>query len=100
MGGISYVISKKRALDRGELSPFECGFLPIKVNRISFSIQFFLVSLIFLIFDIELVLLFPLIRGLVGGLRVFRVIGVVFFFIILVVGVLFEWNIRKLEWEI
>ena len=56
---LSFGLSKKRDIDREKLRPFECGFIPKVSQRESFSIQFFLVALLFLVFDLELVLLFP-----------------------------------------
>jgi NADH-ubiquinone oxidoreductase chain 3 len=67
------VIRMKSEVARRKLSRFECGFERLEGSRTPFSLQFFLVSLVFLIFDVELVLLFPIIsevlwRGLIGGI--------------------------------
>lgn len=53
------LISKKSFIRRAELRPFECGFRPASRGRRPFSIQFFILSLVFLIFDVELVILIP-----------------------------------------
>jgi NADH-ubiquinone oxidoreductase chain 3 len=58
------VFSKKAEVGSEKLSPFECGFSSKGNHRSLFSIQFFLICLIFVIFDVELVVLFPLIRRL------------------------------------
>lgn len=58
---ISFLISYKGLIVRDKLLPFECGFDPLLTRHISFFISFYLFSLIFLVFDVEIVLLFPVI---------------------------------------
>ncbi|MCL4148262.1 UNVERIFIED_CONTAM: hypothetical protein GTU68_022293 [Idotea baltica] len=56
---IAYLLRIKNFLDFEKLRPFECGFIPQAKFRSPFSMHFFLIAIIFLIFDVELVLLFP-----------------------------------------
>nr|YP_010251077.1 NADH dehydrogenase subunit 3 [Chouioia cunea]QTW90611.1 NADH dehydrogenase subunit 3 [Chouioia cunea] len=58
---LNMLISKKMFKSREKLSSFECGFDPISNNRSPFSLQFYLISIIFLIFDVELALILPMI---------------------------------------
>lgn len=58
---LGVVVGSKPAMSSEKLSPFECGFNPKVNHRSVFSVQFFLVALIFIVFDVELVLLYPVI---------------------------------------
>lgn len=58
---LSTILGKKKISDREKLSPFECGFNPINSSRLPFSIRFFLIAIIFLIFDVEIALILPII---------------------------------------
>lgn len=78
------------ALDREKGSPFECGFDPKYSARVPFSVRFFLLAVIFLIFDVEIALLLPLPFVVVGGYRVVGIFSGRIFIIILVVGLIHE----------
>nr|YP_009121651.1 NADH dehydrogenase subunit 3 [Balanus balanus]AJG02903.1 NADH dehydrogenase subunit 3 [Balanus balanus] len=95
---LSTLFSKKTILDREKVSPFECGFDPKNTSRIPFSIRFFLIAIVFLIFDIEISILLPL--GLItnsvppilwmsaGGL----------FLLLVTIGLYYEWKESTLDW--
>ena len=81
------------------MSSFECGFDPLLNSRVPFSLKFFLVSIIFLIFDVELVLLLPLgYIYTVYNRLVIRVIGVLII-LVLIIGLVYEWGRGILNWE-
>nr|YP_009691906.1 NADH dehydrogenase subunit 3 [Thermistis croceocincta]QEG58712.1 NADH dehydrogenase subunit 3 [Thermistis croceocincta] len=94
------LISKKSLIDREKSSPFECGFDPKSPARLPFSLQFFLIAVIFLIFDVEITLLLPLIITLkISNIYNFSFIAL-FFIMILILGLYHEWNQGALNWAI
>nr|YP_010531144.1 NADH dehydrogenase subunit 3 [Athalia birmanica]UXW93366.1 NADH dehydrogenase subunit 3 [Athalia birmanica] len=95
---ISSILSKKSISDKEKISPFECGFNPKNNYRNTFSIQFFLIAIIFLIFDVEITLLLPLILTLnSSNLKIWFTL-VTYFTLILILGVLYEWKFGALDW--
>nr|QJF47663.1 NADH dehydrogenase subunit 3 [Plebejus argus] len=95
---MSSLLSKKMMWDREKCSPFECGFDPMSSARIPFSLHFFLITMIFLIFDVEIALIFPIIK-LFKSVNFIVWTKVSFFFIImLLIGLYHEWNQNMLNW--
>nr|YP_026020.1 NADH dehydrogenase subunit 3 [Pollicipes polymerus]AAS00861.1 NADH dehydrogenase subunit 3 [Pollicipes polymerus] len=95
---VSTLFSKKTILDREKSSPFECGFDPKNTSRIPFSIRFFLIAIVFLIFDIEISVLLPLsiISSTVPPL-IWTLTGGTFLFVV-TLGLYYEWVEGTLEW--
>ncbi len=94
---ISSLISPKN-LDKEKASAYECGFSPFEDARQKFDIRFYLVSILFIIFDLEIAFLFPwTIVMFQAGL--FGFINVVIFFLVLTVGFIYEWKKGALDWE-
>jgi len=87
----------KQVLDLKKNSPYECGFDPIKSARLPFSFRFFLVAILFLIFDLEIVLLFPILSALKKNISSLMLLSCVFL-IILAGGLAYEWKQGGLEW--
>nr|YP_010632185.1 NADH dehydrogenase subunit 3 [Cybister brevis]WBP62299.1 NADH dehydrogenase subunit 3 [Cybister brevis] len=98
MMGLASILSKKTFMDREKNSPFECGFDPLNSSRLPFSLQFFLIGVIFLIFDVEIALLFPMIMILKISNLLYTFNLTLFFIIILLIGLYHEWNQGALNW--
>nr|AMX74126.1 NADH dehydrogenase subunit 3 [Navis striatus]QLD97030.1 NADH dehydrogenase subunit 3 [Navis striatus]QLD97043.1 NADH dehydrogenase subunit 3 [Navis striatus] len=91
------LFKKKIFLKKEKFSPFECGFDPFSLSRLPFSLRFFMITIIFLIFDIEIVILLPL--PLISNLTnwktpLFFLVIILMIFMVL----LFEWKKGMIEW--
>uniref|UniRef100_UPI0030028BC9 NADH dehydrogenase subunit 3 n=1 Tax=Gnathophyllum americanum TaxID=390955 RepID=UPI0030028BC9 len=96
---LASILAKKSITDREKMSPFECGFDPKGSARLPFSLRFFLIAIIFLIFDVEITLLLPLILIMnVTNIQSW-IMTSVFFFVILLLGLYHEWNQGALDWS-
>nr|WMH03396.1 NADH dehydrogenase subunit 3 [Cacopsylla melanoneura]WMH03409.1 NADH dehydrogenase subunit 3 [Cacopsylla melanoneura]WMH03422.1 NADH dehydrogenase subunit 3 [Cacopsylla melanoneura] len=92
------IINIHKKLDREKSSPFECGFDPFSKPRVSFSIHFFSVSLMFLIFDIEITLVLPT-PILIKEINIFNwLISCFFLFSVLILGLIMEWKQGSMNW--
>nr|UQJ75202.1 NADH dehydrogenase subunit 3 [Kalotermes flavicollis]URH16482.1 NADH dehydrogenase subunit 3 [Kalotermes flavicollis] len=95
---VASLLSSKDIEDREKSSPFECGFDPKSSARMPFSLRFFLIAVIFLIFDVEIALLLPMtIVTLTSDMKSWMMISSLFL-MILIVGLYHEWNQGSLEW--
>nr|UGS80523.1 NADH dehydrogenase subunit 3 [Prolachesilla sp. PrspLA] len=95
---ICLILSKKSYFDREKLSSFECGFDQKSSSRIPFSLRFFLITLIFLIFDVEIAILMPSIFNLEISYMNSWIFMNMLFILILILGIIHEWNQGSLEW--
>ena len=93
----SYILGIKKK-DREKSSVYECGFIPLEDTRRPFEVRFFLVGILFIIFDLEVSILFPysVIYEKVG---IEGYVGIMLFLIILTIGLIYEWLKGGLEWE-
>nr|YP_010702843.1 NADH dehydrogenase subunit 3 [Agrilus adelphinus]WCO09270.1 NADH dehydrogenase subunit 3 [Agrilus adelphinus] len=95
---LTSLLSKKTFSDREKNSPFECGFDPKSSARIPFSLHFFLIAVIFLIFDVEITLLLPIIISMkITNITQWYLMSL-FFILILLIGLYHEWNQGALNW--
>lgn len=81
-----------------KISAYECGFEPFEDTRIKFDIKFYLVSLLFLIFDMEIIYLFPWLVVLYK-IGIFGFFVMILFLVILFLGFFYEWWAGALDWE-
>nr|YP_010181529.1 NADH dehydrogenase subunit 3 [Eurycantha calcarata]QVD43190.1 NADH dehydrogenase subunit 3 [Eurycantha calcarata] len=95
---LNMIISKKLIQDREKSSPFECGFDPKSSSRTPFSLKFFLIAVIFLIFDIEIALLLPMIPTMIMSNINQWMLTSITFLLILIMGLYHEWNQGALNW--
>merc|ERR1712203_1090644 len=94
---LGVLFRKKINFYEEKISPFECGFTPMFNARLPFTLRFFLIALIFLVFDVELVLLFPFLVSLFSIRRINIITIVIFLLVVLSLVLLHEWNQGSLE---
>jgi len=93
----SYVVARQKP-DSEKLSPYECGFEPFDDARSKFDVRYYLVAILFIIFDLEVAFLFPWAVTL-GSIGMFGFWSMVVFLAVLTVGFIYEWRKGALEWE-
>ncbi len=93
----SYIVARQRP-DSEKVSSYECGFEAFDDARSRFDVRFYLVAILFIIFDLEVAFLFPWAVAL-GDIGVFGFWSMVIFLGILTVGFVYEWKKGALEWE-
>jgi NADH-quinone oxidoreductase subunit A len=93
----SFLVARQRP-DTEKLSPYECGFDPFEDSRGRFDVRYYLVAILFIIFDLEVAFLFPWAVSL-GNIGMFGFWSMMFFLAILTIGFVYEWKKGALEWE-
>ncbi len=81
-----------------KLMPYECGMDPVGTARRRFSVRFFVIGMLFIVFDIELIFLFPW-AAIYDKLRFFGFVEMLVFVLVLLVGLVYVWKKGALEWE-
>ncbi len=95
--GASYLVARQRP-DSEKVSAYECGFEAFDDARGQFDVRFYLVAILFIIFDLEVAFLFPWAVAL-GDIGLFGFWSMVIFLGILTIGFIYEWKKGALEWE-
>ena len=81
-----------------KLSPYECGFEPFEDSRMKFDVRYYLVAILFIIFDLEIAFLFPWAVAL-DSIGLAGIVAMGIFLVVLVVGFVYEWKRGALEWD-
>nr|YP_006576248.1 NADH dehydrogenase subunit 3 [Perna viridis]AFK75950.1 NADH dehydrogenase subunit 3 [Perna viridis]UJM44262.1 NADH dehydrogenase subunit 3 [Perna viridis] len=97
---VSFLLSEKTFESREKSSPYECGFDPILSARSSFSLRFFLLGVLFVVFDVELSLLMPVVLSISVGFSYVGLISCFIFLLVLFLGIFHEWREGSLNWVI
>nr|YP_010478339.1 NADH dehydrogenase subunit 3 [Nesophrosyne sp. 58 GMB-2012]UVI59783.1 NADH dehydrogenase subunit 3 [Nesophrosyne sp. 58 GMB-2012] len=92
------IVSKKSMIDNQSATPFECGFNPVSYTRLPFSIHFFLIAVLFLVFDIEIIMVLPMILTVKTALMKTWILTTSLFITILLLGLFHEWNNGMIKW--
>ena len=94
---VNFVFSPNKP-DPEKLSTYECGFEAFDDSRMEFDVRFYLVAILFIIFDLEIAFLFPWAISL-GKIGLFGFVSMMIFLFILTVGFIYEWKKGALDWE-
>ncbi len=94
---LNFVFSPKNP-DPEKLSAYECGFEPFNDSRMEFDVRFYLVAILFIIFDLEIAFLFPWAISL-GAIGIYGYVSMLIFLFILTIGFIYEWKKGALDWE-
>ncbi|HTL76990.1 MAG TPA: NADH-quinone oxidoreductase subunit A [Casimicrobiaceae bacterium] len=95
--GVGRFVSPSRP-DPEKLSPYECGFEAFEDARMKFDVRYYLVAILFIVFDLEIAFLFPW-AVVLRDIGYFGFVAMLVFLAILVVGFIYEWKKGALEWE-
>jgi NADH-quinone oxidoreductase subunit A len=94
---LGFLLGPRRP-DSEKLSPYECGFEAFEDSRMKFDVRYYLVAILFILFDLEIAFLFPWAVSL-EEIGTFGLVSMLVFLTILVVGFVYEWKKGALEWD-
>ena len=95
---LASVVLAKQSPNSEKLSPYECGFEPFEDARMRFDVRYYLVAILFIIFDLEVTFLFPW-AVVYGQLGVYGFWSMMVFLGVLTIGFAYEWKKGALEWD-
>ncbi len=101
MGGLTITLGRllgPHRPDSAKNSPYECGFEAFEDSRMKFDVRYYLVAILFIIFDLEIAFLFPWAVAL-NEIGMFGYLAMMLFLGILIVGFVYEWKKGALEWD-
>jgi NADH-quinone oxidoreductase subunit A len=101
MGSVFIILGKLLGPSRPDSeknSPYECGFEAFEDSRMKFDVRYYLVAILFIIFDLEIAFLFPW-AIVLDQIGLFGLIAMAVFLGVLVIGFIYEWKKGALEWE-
>jgi len=84
--------------DAAKLSPYECGFEAFEDSRMKFDVRYYLVAILFIVFDLEIAFLFPWAVSL-DSIGLFGLVAMAIFLAVLVLALAYDWNKGALEWD-
>ncbi len=94
---LGFILGPRRP-DSEKLSPYECGFEAFEDARMKFDVRYYLIAILFIIFDLEIAFLFPW-AVVLREIGMFGFLAMVLFLGILVIGFVYEWKKGALQWE-
>ncbi|HTV88852.1 MAG TPA: NADH-quinone oxidoreductase subunit A [Stellaceae bacterium] len=95
---LASVVLARQNPNSEKLSPYECGFEPFEDARVRFDVRYYLVAILFIIFDLEVAFLFPWAVSL-GDVGLFGFWSMIVFLAVLTIGFAYEWRKGALEWD-
>nr|WQF69084.1 NADH dehydrogenase subunit 3 [Amblyomma calcaratum] len=87
----------KNSMSKEKLSPFECGFDPFSLSRVPFSLKFFFIGIVFLIFDVEIIIIIPF-PILIFSKNFSIIISFILINLVIMFGLLLEWKSGMIDW--
>nr|YP_010324891.1 NADH dehydrogenase subunit 3 [Haemaphysalis punctata]UNO53942.1 NADH dehydrogenase subunit 3 [Haemaphysalis punctata] len=82
--------------NKEKLSPFECGYDPFSFSRVPFSLKFFFIGIVFLIFDVEIIIIIPF--PLLVNYNIYMFISFMIINLMILIGLVMEWNLGMIDW--